>query len=64
MWETVETKARKIRIAKTKRERSKGGSREEMKREEGKTEREAEEETEKRKNDGGEESSRGIGDMG
>ena len=52
MWETVETKARKIRIAKTKRERSKGGSR---KKERGKREGK-EEETKKGENGGGKES--------
>jgi len=58
MWETVETSTRKIRVEKAEGGRSKRRSREKERREE-----EEEEETEKEKDNGGEESSRGMGNM-
>jgi len=58
MWETVETSAGKIRMEKAEGGRSKGRSREETRRER------QEKETEKRKDDGSEESSGRVGDLG
>ena len=60
MWEAVETEAEKTRVVKIKERRGKGESRKEMKRESRKTEKE----TEERKNNGSEENSRGMGDLG
>jgi len=57
MWEIVETSTREIRVGKAEGGRSKRRSRE-------KEGREREEETEKGKDNGGEESSREIGNMG
>ena len=60
MWKTVETSIREVGMGETEGRRSKGGSR---KKERGKREGK-EEETKKGENNGGKESSRGVGDMG
>jgi len=57
MWEIVETSAREIRVGKAEGGRSKRRSRKKEGREE------EEEEIEKGKNNGGEEGSRGMGNM-
>ena len=58
MWEVVEACTREVGIGETEGRRDKGGSREEKGR------KGEEEETKKGKTNGGEESSRGMGDMG
>jgi len=57
MWETVETSTREIRLGKAEGGRSKRRSGEKERREE------EEEETEKEKDNGGEEGSRGMGNI-
>ena len=57
MWEIVETSTREVGVGKAKRRRSKKRSRKKKRR------KEEEEEAEKGKNNGGKESSRGMGDI-
>ena len=58
MWEAVETSAREVRVGKAKGRRSEGRSREKERR------KREEEEAEKGKANGGEESSKEMGDIG
>ena len=58
IWEAVETGVREVRVGKAKGRRSKGRIREKERR------KREEEEAEKEKANGGEESSKEIGDMG
>ena len=60
MWEAVETKGRKSRVAKTKERRKKERSRKKLR---GETE-EKKEKTKERKKDGSKKDSRGMGDLG
>ena len=58
MWQAMETGTREIRVGKAERRRSKGRIQKKKKREE------EEEEAEKGEDNGGEESSRGMEDIG